>query len=297
MSSLTERRQEWERLRSMPLEDVARRTGYVKDRYDRKKWRSGTSVISINGTKFFDHLACKGGGGAIDLVIHAQGCSFQEACDILGDWMGTSPGGNSSPLPPPTPRHRTEEIETPKIPEANEVTWQKVCHWLVNTRCLDETLLETCRKRNLLHADARGNAVFLCRNAAGDVTGAEIVGPQFKGMASGSRKARGSFHIGPEHVSPTVAVLTESALDALSFHALAISPPDAVVASVNGTAAQLPEWMGSWSIQTILCAYDADDAGESAAVNLARSDPRTLRIKPTAEKDWNDVLIRRATPG
>lgn len=54
-------------------------------------------------------------------------------------------------------------------------------------------------RAGLLHADARRNAVFVCRDAAGTLTGAELLGTRpdsggrtFKGLAPGSRKARGT---------------------------------------------------------------------------------------------------------
>ena len=59
--------------RNIPLDRVAAALGYRRDPTDRARFRREGSVISINGEKFFDHLRGTGGGGAIDLVIHATG--------------------------------------------------------------------------------------------------------------------------------------------------------------------------------------------------------------------------------
>ena len=90
-------------------------------------------------------------------------------------------------------------------------------------------MLEACQSRGLLYADDRLNAVFVCRNASGHTTGAEILGtaPQtgtrrFRGMAPGSRKACGGFWLPCGRNRPAVVILTESAVDAISARSLRI---------------------------------------------------------------------------
>ena len=61
-------------VRVLPLGEVAVLLGYRRDASDRSRWRREGSVISVTGMKFYDHLQGRGGGGAIDLVIHARGC-------------------------------------------------------------------------------------------------------------------------------------------------------------------------------------------------------------------------------
>ena len=65
-----------DRLRQLPLQQVARRLGYRRDPRNRQRWKRAGSVLSIRGQRFFDHCADRGGGGAIDLVLHARPCSF-----------------------------------------------------------------------------------------------------------------------------------------------------------------------------------------------------------------------------
>ena len=72
-----------DRLRTIPLETVARELGYRRDRTDRSRWTRRHSVISINGSRFYDHIQGRGGGGAIDLAMHATGCPFREALVLL----------------------------------------------------------------------------------------------------------------------------------------------------------------------------------------------------------------------
>ena len=98
---------------------------------------------------------------------------------------------------------------------------------LSRPRGLCPQLLGRCLTSSILYADQRSNAVFLCRNSSGTVTGAEIVGiaplPRdgtFKGMAPGSRKSKGGFWLPTDTSEPLAVLLTESAIDSLSAYQL-----------------------------------------------------------------------------
>ena len=88
----------------------------------------------------------------------------------------------------------------PHLPPPVARCWPTVRTFLHTARGLDLRLLAHCRRQGLLYADSRRNAVFVCRDAHGTVTGAELVSTQpapgprsFKALAPGSRKARGGF--------------------------------------------------------------------------------------------------------
>ncbi len=277
--------------RSIPLDRIAAALGYRRDPTDRARFKREGSVISINGEKFFDHLRGTGGGGAIDLVIHATGCRFPEALRFLGGHEGR---GEITALQTAPRRLR--------LPRPSPRAWPRVRDALVRQRALRAQVLEACHSRGLLYADDRLNAVFICRNASGTPTGAEILGtaPQaggkrFKGMAPGSRKARGGFWLPCDRNQPALVILTESAVDAISARSLRIEGTrehGAVVASAAGVARSVPPWIGEWRPRRIVCAYDADSAGDCAAERLALNDPRVKRLRPRGAKDWNGMLLR-----
>ena len=85
--------------RNLPLDRVAAALGYRQDPADRARFRREGSVISINGEKFFDHLRATGGGGAIDLVIHATGWRFPEALRFLEGHQGRGKAAALKPAP------------------------------------------------------------------------------------------------------------------------------------------------------------------------------------------------------
>ena len=278
--------------RNIRLDRVAIALGYRKDPADRARFRRQGSIISINGEKFFDHLSGTGGGGAIDLVIHATGCRFPDALRFLGGHEGRE---RPSAIPAAPRRLR--------MPGPSPRAWPGIRDALVRQRALRAAVLDTCLGRGLIYADDRLNAVFVCRNASGQPTGAEILGtaPQpgttrFRGMAPGSRKARGGFWLPCDRNPPAVVILTESAVDAISARSLRIGAtrePGAVVVSTAGVASAIPPWIEDWKPKRIVCAYDADSAGDAAAEQLALSDPRVVRLRPAGAKDWNDILRRR----
>ncbi len=277
--------------RNIPLDRVAAALGYRRDPADRARFKREGSVISINGEKFFDHLRDTGGGGAIDLVIHATGCRFPEALRFLGGHEGRG----KAPAIRPTPSRL-------RLPRPSPRAWPRVRDALVGQRALRADMLEACHSRGLLYADDRINAVFVCRNASGQPTGAEILGtaPQpsakrFRGMAPGSRKARGGFWLPCDRNRPALVILTESAVDAISARSLRIKGTrehGAVVASTAGIASAVPPWIQQWKPKRIVCAYDADTAGDGAAHRLGLSDPRVIRLRPCTAKDWNEILLR-----
>ena len=256
--------------RAIPLPDVAARLGYRKDPADGTRWKRPGSVISIDGPKFHDHVRGRGGGGAIDLVIHAEGCGFHEAL------------------------RRLEEIASPGLPEGR--AWERVRRRLLLHRGLDPELIGHARRIGVLGADGRANAVFACRDRDGVRTGAELVGTlpgrPFKGMARGSRKAAGGFWIS-RRPAPETALLVEGAVDALSAWTLDEGARIDIVISTAGVAARMPEWIGGLGLRTVLCGYDADPAGDRAARCLETHDPKVRRMRPHGGKDWNEILRKR----
>ena len=269
-----------ERLRSADLPSLAERFGYQHDRSDKHRWKRPGSILSINGSKFYDHMAAKGGHGAIDLVMCTQGASFLEAVRMLGG------------LPTPVAAARPGEPDKSRklhIPEPCQRLWPSVCDYLVNQRGLDPGRVETCWRQETLFADHRQNAVFRCRNANQQTTGAELVGTRgpFRGMAPGSKKSAGGFHVRTA-ADPKTVILVESAIDALSLASLHDEP--AIIVSTTGVATRLPGWVDALSPETILCAFDADQAGDQAAKRLQDQDKRIRRWRPENGKDWNEIL-------
>ncbi len=276
-------------LRQLPLPNLVRQLGYGQDPHDRRRWKRPGSILSLNGQRFYDHLAGQGGGGAIDLVKHARHGSFREACQFLETFVRRP--SLSSPTPP-----------TLSLPEDCPANWPLVRQRLAADRCLSPRLLQSCRERRLIRADRRVNAVFPCTDAQRRVTGAEITGTlvrpdssRFRMMAARSRKSAGSFWLPVSLAPPQTVILTESAIDALSAWSLPwLHRPHTVFLSTAGVATRLPDWLHGWKLQQIFGAFDADEPGDHSAAKLIANHPRVIRLRPQGGKDWNDLLKHHA---
>ena len=268
---MSNRRARADAVRTIPLPVVAAGLGYRKDPTDKARWKRPGSVISINQSRFFDHVAGRGGGGAIDLVIHAEGCSFLHALQHLEGFPSRNPC-------------------------TGDRTWARVRRYLHQNRGLDPGMIERCRRIGILGADHRANAVFTCRDRDRRKTGAELVGTRpdrpFRAMAPESRKAAGGFWIARQ-AAPKTALLVEGAIDALSAWTLDEGKRIDIVISTAGATGRMPEWIDRFQLQTVYCGYDADQAGDLAAAMLEAKNPAVRRMRPGGDgdvKDWNDIL-------
>jgi hypothetical protein len=292
-------------LRGLDLVGVLQALGAERDRYDKAKWRLDGQVISVTGSLFYDHTSERGGAGAIDLVMHVRGVDFVAAVTYLDGpdaparSVTSAPRRDSGPFVPP--RAVLEQ-------------WPHVRAYLLEVRGLPGTLVDELHERGLVYADARRNAVFLRRDEGEQPTGAFLRGTHpehpFKGLAAGTERERGWFHFEIGDRGVPQMILTESAIDALSYYALVHgNTPLAgsgayreVYASTDGAGA-LPHALIARVLEDgglVRAAFDRDERGERFWATLQERNPaaaagvRLWRETPGAGKDWNDVLMARS---
>ncbi|MHB8954561.1 MAG: hypothetical protein ACYC4U_16440 [Pirellulaceae bacterium] len=70
-------------IRDLPLVAVLIARGAVRDRHDHGKWHSEQGPLTITGAKFMNWSQDRGGGGAIDLVMHLA----QVNCATAVAWL------------------------------------------------------------------------------------------------------------------------------------------------------------------------------------------------------------------
>lgn len=272
-----------DRLRALPLPVVLAALEATADPHDPAKWHTSRGVLSVSGAKFMNWCQGIGGGGAIDLVMHLRQIGFGQALEWLEQRFGS---GTSLP---PQARPQTRSLALPPPVASN---WPRVQHYLVEQRKLPALLLEPLAQSGALYADARDNAVFLLLDTAATAVGAELRGTTtwaWHGMAPGSRKDSGYFSV-PATTSHAI-VLCESAIDALSCHAL---HPGYRCLSTSG-ARPNPAWLPALIAQglPIYCGFDADPTGDAMAQRMHDLQPSIPRLRPSA-KDWNDLLRQLA---
>jgi hypothetical protein len=272
-----------DRLRALPLPVVLATLEAVGDPRDPAKWHTERGILSVNGPKFMNWNVGLGGGGAIDLVMHVRQLGFGQALEWLEHRFGSLPAPQFT-TPPPVP--------SLALPAPVASHWPRVERYLVEERKLPAPLLKSVVQSGALYADGRANAVFLLRDTTATAVGAELrgtTGSAWRGMAPGSRKDRGFFSISA--TTNHAIVLCESAIDALSCHAL---HPNYRCLSTSGARPD-PAWLPTLIAQglPIYCGFDADPTGDFMAQRMRALHPLVLRLRPPA-KDWNDRLRQLA---
>ena len=147
--------------------------------------------------------------------------------------------------------------------------------------------------------DARGNVLFVHTGEAGVVSGFEIKNRGFTGFVPGGTKTAWQS---ASRADDRALVVTESAIDALSYHQLhrdrhesirylstAGTPSTAQFELLGRIFARLPP------ASTVVAAVDSDEAGRKLASRIETLTRRIPHVEfrrdaPDRAKDWNDVL-------
>ena len=295
-------------VRSIPLDVVLTHCGAQREPRDRSQWRTPRGPVSVTGTKFFNWHCHQGGGGAIDLVMHLNGCDIRAAVE----WLEQQLGSAYTPMPATTNSSSSSHTCSQKssasavncaapcqsgqlrLPIANLAQLDRVRRYLTEQRCLAPHILEPLIDAGKVYADGRGNAVFLM--VAGKVNhpiGAELRGTGkliWRGLAPGTRRDSGYFWIGAADAEKIV--LCESAIDAIScfqLHGMNLNT-GCICISTAGIRSN-PPWLQPLIARgyDIHCGFDADEPGEAASCRLIARHSLIKRLLPPAH-DWNDAL-------
>jgi hypothetical protein len=237
-------------------------------------------------------------GTIIDFVQRRGGHrSLGTVRQELRQWLGTSRPIPDYALPPARPVQR-DRRPVSEVFAAAEVT--ESCAYL-HARGLRRETLADPRFAGTWRQDARGNALFVHRDDVGEVTGYEVKNVGFTGFAPGGTKTSWRS---VARVDDRVLVITESAIDALSYHQLhkdtregnrylstAGAPSGAQFELLGRAFSRLPP------ATIVVAAVDSDEAGQKLAGRievLVQRVPHVAfqRHAPTGAKDWNDLLQR-----
>ena len=299
-----------ELLKNINIVELAEKLCFEQDKTDKKAYRRGDLKISIDpATGRFNSFSDPGvkGKGAIDFVIATENKNFKESIEFLENEY--YPDSKANPKPTADPKnaglqHTVQALtSTPKI-------------LIMPERAKDEAILKQginyiIEKRNLsgvkelfndkqIYVDTHGNAVFVCRSASGEITGAEIKNEDFKGMAAGTNKSAGAFYFsrGDE---PSRLILTESAIDAISWQKLNPSQNNIIIASTAGVCNKpnvfIAEIIKKHNLKNVVIAYDSDEPGQKAAAELSaalRAKRINVEIDKPRLKDWNESIQAQA---
>ena len=286
-------------VRGIDLKFLAQKLGYQQDSLDHSKWKHNHNIISINNNKFYSHtIDGFKGGGAIDFIIKNNHCDFKTAVSYLSD-MDISVTEIKKDVAINSMDKLDEDIASLKseekyieIPKNDQSKLSPIKEYLSEIRKIPKKLVEYCISTlKNIYADNFGNAIFLHKTPEGEITGAEkrgTINTNYKGLAKGSNisESGGAFILpGNDNV-----VVTESAIDALSYKA--ISESDETIISVAG-ARNKAKIIDNLAIKNkkIKIAYKNNETGNNAYKLLQRENNNITRIVPPTGKDWNEHLI------
>jgi len=311
-------------VRAIPLESVIERLGGEQDRYNHAKYRLDGEHISITGAQFYNHDRQQGGGGAIDLVMHAAGYDYREAVAYLRDTHGADAAisaatWHSARAGQQDAQEIVEHAERPafRAPTPDEGRWAQMRNYLVEQRQLPAALVDELHARGTIYADSRSNAVFIRQDADGQATGASLrgtaPGSEFKGLALGSRRDEGHFSFTVGAPAPYMApqiYLTESPIDAISRAALLMrdgASGERIFISTDGHGEiprrQIDEGLERRAV--VHCAFDRDRGGDTLWQHVKERygaqahetyGPIDRDQPPAGVKDWNQALQQERTP-
>lgn len=268
-------------LRNISLEDILLEASAVREKNDKHKWLTSKGTISINGQKFFNWNNQTGGGGAIDLTM----CLFDFNFKTTVIWLESHfPLVCAKALKP----SQHENISTFTPPQKDDSNLIKVVRYLKEQRKIPLSLVQELIMAGKIYGDSKANAVFLLLGKRKEIVGAELRGTsdcRWVGMAKGSRKEAGAFYVKSQ--TPQIAVICESAIDAISFFTMTKDCLAISTAGVNPNPAWLKNLL-TGSLE-IFCGFDSDEIGDLFAGKMIQRYPQIKRLRPD-KHDWNEVL-------
>ena len=281
--------------RDIPLVDVMESFGCVQKDNDPKNWDTPVGRISLQefnsstlADVFYNHDLSKGGGGAIDLVMHLGGYNFKEAMAHIAANLGGVATAEAAALHSvkKTIREAAAEPVAPYVvPAGVDSTWPHVFDYLTKTRGISVDVVNRYHKLGHLRSDAYQNVVVVNNSKNGHSLRGTLPGSNFKG----ARGAKGFFCPNSGNTTTPVFVC-EGALDALSLHSLGLS---AIATHGSTDMAALHAFLLRYKAAGyhLVAAFDNDDAGaRMAQAVLSWSDVGASYARPRG-KDWNDDLL------
>ncbi len=182
-------------------------------------------------------------------------------------------------------------------PAPDDSKWRAVKDYLVATRGLTESMVDTLHKQGKVYADSKQNAVFIRKDLEGKITGASLRGTyqdsKFKGLAKGTIRDAGWFALKKGQGELERIVLTESPIDAISAAAISQKKESTLFLSTDG-AGSIPHQFLQQKLaegKQVIVAYDNDEAGHTMAQQVLAQLPSAQRITPNVGQDWNEQLL------
>ena len=288
------------------LSEFAAARGYALDR--RQSSRNSVVMRHPDGDKiiiaryegtnhwvYFSVRDDRDNGTVVDFLQNRGGGSLGIVRKTLRDWLGSSRPESQLPLfikdLQPVSRDRAAVI----------AAWEKAEECLslpyLTGRGLGPEVLQLPLFAGCIRVDQRRNALFPHYDKEG-LCGFEIKNKDFTGFAAGAVKG---LWYSQTKTTDQQLVLTESAIDAMSFHVLfgnkftrymstggELNPQQPLL--LRGAMEKMPP------SAVVVLGFDNDEGGEKLVKEVEAIAPagrKLVRIKPDTGKDWNQILKKK----
>ncbi len=289
---------------------VLERRGWQLDKRDSSrqcwKYRRGAGevlIVNHEGRGWWDPTSDRKGDVFALVRFLEPGISFRQVRQALRDLSGITP---SFPVAPAPKRDKAPEVLPAQRWSGRRPLSRASLTWcyLTEHRALEASVLIAASRADALREGPYGSAWFAHRDAAGEVVGIEMRGPDYRGFSADGDKTL--FRLPGRSPSSTVPVtrlaVCEASIDAMSLAGIEGLRADTLyVATAGGmgprtvTALQaLLQDLATQADAVLVQATDADAPGERHAARLAalaaKAGVRSGRILPFGGRnDWNDV--------
>lgn len=317
---MTSRRDELDAFkRQINLTEYAAGQGYALDRTHSS--RNSVAMRHGNGDKiiiarddgshhwiYFSVTDDRDNGTIIDFIDHRQRCSLGDIRKALRPWIGAAPGQIVRPQADlfqqeVTPIKRDRAAVVAQFAAMTPLLGEHP--YLEQERALPPEVLHAARFSGRIYTDKFRNAVFPHHDRQG-VCGFEIRNFKFKGFAKGGEKGLWYSNAQPDD---TALVITESAIDGLSYAALH-RPAQTRYFSIAGEMNPMQRQLLTGAMKklpqggTVILATDRDAGGDHLAAAIReiaeqteRPDLGLLEHRPDKDgQDWNDALKAAIMP-
>jgi hypothetical protein len=228
-------------------------------------------------------------GSVIDFVMQRESVSLGGARLLLRRWIG--------PHAPHGQVHFKPEAISANLP-AVYAQWLRMKPYAgpgyLEWRGLSASTIAAFS--DCIRVDGRGNVLFR-HDDLYSCTGWEMKNRGFTGFAAGGRKALFCGKVGiARGASVPLLVVTESAIDAMSYYQLSPQPGAyfSFAGGISGDQQELLAWIVNRYPQArVIVATDNDAQGEKYAEQLCQIRGDVVRDRPPSGKDWNDALNGR----
>ena len=234
-------------------------------------------------------------GTIIDFISYRRNLNLGEIRLELRNWLD-QPTPQSSEF---TPVNKPQPLTSDRISVIKAASSFKVVeqHPYLEQRGIKQAIQKSDRFSGTVAIDSRGNAIFPHYDKDG-LTGYSVKNSNFTGFSSGGTKTLWQSN---QKQSDRSLVITESAIDALSYHQLFGSKnPHTRYIATGGTISNYQLELIETAMKEItslggeiVIATDNDHLGNKMAktlVEVAPENSQVYRHKPQHSKDWNEVI-------